>query len=54
MAARTLSGPARRELVDAVRVRYRISTPNGEEADPAGVRSDQRLSPQVGDPYSER
>ncbi len=29
MAARTLSGPARRELVDAVRVRYRISTPTG-------------------------
>jgi len=27
MAARTLSGPARRELVDAVRARYRISTP---------------------------
>ena len=30
MAARTLSGPARRELVDAVRVRYRISTPTGK------------------------
>lgn len=27
MAARTLSRPARRELVDAVRTRYRISTP---------------------------
>lgn len=27
MGPRTLSGPARRELVDAVRARYRISTP---------------------------